>query len=438
MFESLESLGARAVEDARTLGASDAFVAVSRSANTEIQRRDGKTERLVESVSRSMSVQLWVDGRYSAQSTTDLRPEAITAFLKDAIALTRALEPDPHRVITDPSLYPTSLPALDIDDPALEKGMSPADREAWVAELEASARGHERVISVTSNLSYNRSLGVCVTSNGFRGRNVGTSVWPSVEVTLRDSGDKRASDGDYAGSRFLARLPPPASIGKQALSMAVLRLGSTAGPTTRTTMVVDPRVSASLIGRLLRPATANSIQQGRSFWSGKLGSKLLSDKLSIVDRPTLPQGLASRPFDGEGIAARDLPLVEAGVLKNVYVDTYYGRKAGMTPNTGSPSNRVVGLGERDLAGWLGAVGKGVLVTSWLGGNADANTGDFSFGIRGHLFEGGQIGAPVSEMNVTGNLTTLFASLAGTGNDPWVHGSTLCPTLVFEGVQFSGA
>ncbi len=438
MLDTLSQLAADGVARAKKLGANEAFVAVRRNAKTEIQRRDGKTERIVESVARSMSVQLYVDGRYSAQTTTDLRPEAVDQFLADAIALTRALEPDPHRSITDPALFPRSLAAVESDDAALAAGLSAADREAWVATMEEHARKHDRVISATANLTYERSLAACSTSNGFAGTNQGTHISPSVDVTLRDEGDKRAEDGDYAWTRFIGDLPSAASIGDSAIRMASTRLGAKKGPTLKGTMIVDPRVASMLIGRLLQPATGNALQQGRSFWAGKLGQKVLSDKLTIIDDPLLARGLASRPFDGEGIAAARLPIIEAGSLKNAYVDTYYGKKGGLSPTTGSPSNRVVSLGDKDLAGWIAAVNNGVLVTSWLGGNADANTGDFSFGMRGHLVESGKLGGPIGEMNVTGNFITLFAGLAGLGNDPWRYSSTLCPTLVFEGVQFSGA
>ena len=113
-------------------------------------------------------------------------------------------------------------------------------------------------------------------------------------------------------------------------------------------------------------------------------------------------------------------------------------RATATSTTGSSSNRVIQLGTRDREAILGAVGNGIYVTSWLGGNSDDNTGDFSLGMRGHLIENGEIGAPVGEMNVTGNLPELFGRLAVVGNDPWEWSSTRCPTLVFEGVQFSGA
>jgi len=203
-------------------------------------------------------------------------------------------------------------------------------------------------------------------------------------------------------------------------------------------MVVDASMAGSLIGRLLGPATAWRVQQGQSYWTNLIGEKAFSDKLTIVDDPLITRGFASRHYDSEGISAKALPIVEAGVIRNLYVDTYYGRKAGMTPTTGSASNRRVGSGEKSLAELLADVGNGVYVTSWLGGNADSTTGDFSLGIRGHMIENGQIAAPVGEMNVTGNLRDLFSRLEILGNDIYPYSATLSPSLVFADVDFSGA
>ncbi len=426
------------VERAKRAGAQEVFAVAGRSRSVELQRRDGATERLKEATSRSVSVQLWVDGRYSSQSTTDLRPDALDRFLADAVALTRALQPDPARLITDPTLFPTTVAAIEVEDPALVAGLDSAARERWVETMETEARRHERVISCTSNLTFRSATGACATSNGFVGLSASTDIWPSVEVTLRDEGDKRAADGDGYGARFLADLPDAATIGKNALAYTVARLGSAKVPTRKTTMVVDRQAAGSLISRLLSTANGSSIQQGRSFVADKVGKAIASSKLSILDDPLLPRGLGSRAFDGEGIAARTLPIVEKGVLTNVYVDTYYGRKGKLAVTTGGPSNRVVALGSKDRAAWIAAIGDGILVTSFMGGNSDANSGDFSFGIRGHLIQKGEIGAPIGEMNVTGNLLSLFASLSGVGSDPWRASTILAPTLVFDNVQFSGA
>ena len=125
------------------------------------------------------------------------------------------------------------------------------------------------------------------------------------------------------------------------------------------------------------------------------------------------------------------------MFRNLYVDTYYGSKLGARPTTGSGSNRVIELGTRGRDALIAAARDGIYVTSWLGGNMDPTTGDFSLGARGHLIEGGAIGAPCGEMNVTGNIVDLFSRLVEVGDDPWRYASTLAPTLVFEGVQFSG-
>jgi PmbA protein len=216
------------------------------------------------------------------------------------------------------------------------------------------------------------------------------------------------------------------------------RLDSRKGLTRKAAMLVDARAAGALVDRLLRPANARSVQQGQSFWAGRMGQTAFSKSLGIVDDPLIARGLASRLFDSEGISAREIPLIEAGTVRNLYVDTYYGRKGDMVPTTGEPSNRRVATGSHTLEELLAAVADGIYVTSWLGGNADNTTGDFSLGLRGHLVEDGRIGAPVGEMNVTGNLVDLFARLELVGNDVYPYATTLSPSLVFADVNFSGA
>ena len=133
-----------------------------------------------------------------------------------------------------------------------------------------------------------------------------------------------------------------------------------------------------------------------------------------------------------------MPIIEEGVLRNLYLSTYYGKKLEMAPTTGGSSNLVLKQGDRALASIIADTPDAVYVTSWLGGNSDGTSGDFSLGLRGHLIKDGVIGAPVGEMNITGNLLTLFSGLVEVGNDPWPYSSRLVPTLVFDGVGFSGA
>lgn len=437
MSELLQSATA-AVEMARKAGAQDAWASLSRDRSVSYTYRDGKIEKVEESTSRGLGISLYVDGRYSSHSTTDLRPERLQSFITEAVALTRALQPDPHRKIPDPSLF-KDRPTTDLErnDPAVAR-ITREQREAWCAEMDARAHADKRVISAESGLFSGESQGASASSNGFSGTWDGGYVGYNCSATVREGEDKRPEGSASAVGRYLAGLPEPGKIAEKALARALDRLGSKKGPTIRATMVVDPEAAVSLLSRALGPGSAAAIQQGRSFWTGKLGQPLFGDKLTITDDPLIPRGLGSRHFDGEGISAKRMPIIDKGVVKNIYIDTYYGRKLGMAPTTGSASNRVVALGDKNLAELLTQAGSGIYVTSWLGGNSDSTTGDFSLGLRGHLIENGKIGAPIGEMNVTGNLPALYRSLVAVGNDPYPYSSLRAPTLVFQDVQFSGA
>jgi PmbA protein len=438
MRADLKNQAAHAVELARKSGAQDAFATASQSRDVEFEYRDGALEKVKDTTSQSLAVQVYANDRYSSHQTTDLNPDRLGSFIGEAVAITRALEPDEYRKVTPAELF-ANRPADDLD--LVDSTIATLDRDqrlAWCEALDAASHGHERVISATAGVYDGTVNSASASSNGFVGSQQSTYCWLGSSVTLRDKGDKRAEDWFYAGGAHVADLPDPSGVGEEALNRTLSRLESEKGPTLKTTMIVDSRAAASLIGRLVRPANAGSVQQGRSFWATLMDEQAFSDKLTIVDDPLIKRGLASRHYDGEGISARRIPIVENGVVRNIYVDTYYGRKGGMTPTTGTASNRVVTPGEHSLEQLLAEVGDGIYVTSWLGGNADATTGDFSLGLRGHVVENGQAGRPVGEMNVTGNLKDLFSRLDMLGNDPYPYSSTLAPSLVFTDVDFSGA
>jgi PmbA protein len=437
MSAELQNKAIQAIEMLENAGADDAWATASQSRDVEFEYRDGALEKVKDTTSQALSVEIYVDGRYSSHATTDLNPERLQSFFAEAVAITRALEPDEYREITPPHLFAQRPTAhLDLVDQAVF-GIDREQRLQWCEILDASARDNERVISATGGVYDGSQISAAASSNGFRGTQESTYCWYGSSVTLRDHGERRAEDGFYAGGAHVSALPAASSVGRTALERALSRLGAAQGPTVKTTMLVDARAAGQLIGRLLRPANARNVQQEQSFWSGLIGEQAFSDTLTIIDDPLIPRGLASRHYDVEGISARRLPIVENGVVTNLYVDTYNGRKAGMQPTTGSPSNRVIGTGDYSLDALLAEVGDGVYVTSWLGGNADSTTGDFSLGVRGHMIENGKLGRSVGEMNVTGNLRDLFSRLVLVGNDVYPYSSTLSPSLVFADVDFSG-
>lgn len=434
---SLLQQAAAAVEAAKAAGASDAWAGAGTSRQVEFSVRDGALEKVSEATTSSMALELWVDGRYSTHRTTDLRPESLARFAREAVALTRHLQPDPFRSIPDPALFEgRSDVDLDLVDPTVA-ALTREDREALCRAQNEQLAGQDGVVSATSGTSDGHGVSVSVSSNGFSGSHEHTWLWLGSELTMKQD-DGLTEAWMWGGGPHRAQAPTPDAVAAETLKRARDREGSAKGPTRKGLMIVDPSAAASLVRRLLGPASGRSVQQGQSFWADRMDQPLLSDKLTIFDDPLLPRGLSSRHFDGEGIASRRLPIVDQGRLVNLYLDTYYARKLDRAPTTGGSSNVVVQPGRRDLAGIVADADQAIYVTSWLGGNADGTTGDFSFGMRGHLVQDGRIGAPVGEMNVTGNLLSLFASLVEVGNDPWPYSGTLAPTLVFDGVDFSGA
>lgn len=427
-----------AVELASKHGADGAWATTSSVRSTNCTVRAGKLETMQQSNSRSLSLEVYVDGRYFTHTTSDLRPSEITGFVKDAVALTRALERDPYRSLPDPALYAgRSDVDLQMYDPAID-ALDVDRRVAMCMAADARVTGKPGVISATSATSDTRWEQAAVSSNGFSGTQRGTDVSLSTSVTMRDAGDKRPENGFWVSQRHLADLRDPGEVAELALARAQARLGARKGPTVTTTLVADRMVVPQLVSMLLSPASGSAIQQGRSFWAERRGKPVLARQLEIVDDPLLVRAPSSHAFDGEGIASRRRTVIAGGALQMLFVDTYYARKLGIAPTTGGWSNLVITPGKGDVAALAAAARTGVYVTDWLGGNADDTTGDFSLGLRGHMIENGKIGAPVGEMNATGNLVDLFAHITAIGGDVWTEGWMRAPSLAFAKVSFSGA
>jgi len=409
-----------AIQTALKGGAREASATITRSRDVSVEWRDGKVERINEATRRSLTLQLYVDGRYSVASSSDLRPEALATFIADGIVMTRVLTEDPFRALPDPALYQGRASTdLQLDDPAYLK-VTPERRRQAAREMEEAARavkGSEAILS--------------------EGNRVDTVFFCSAQVSVKDKDDRRPEEFDYAGARYVGEVPAVAAIGRGACERALSRLGSKKGESAAMTLVIDNRAGGTLVGALGQPLSGMALQQKRSFLEGKQGQAIGSPLFDVSDDPHIPKAFGSRLYDNEGMAARRLPVFEKGVLSNYFVDTYYAKKLKMAPTTGGRSNLVFTLGPKSQSEILKDVGEAVLVTGFLGGNSNPTTGDYSYGIKGFRIRAGQRAEPLSEMNIAGNLGDLLKKLAAVGNDPWPYSSLRTPTLVFEGVQFAG-
>lgn len=439
-MSDLLTVAQQVVEVAKAGGANEVMASAYKSREVEIAWRDGRVEKVSEATSRGVSLALYVDGRYSVVSTSDLRPDALKAFVNESLGMARTLSPDENRTLCDPKLYEgRANKDLQCEDPDYDSVTADKRRELAKALEEAarSVSGKGEILSVESSVSDTSSEGARVTSNGFIGERRVTSFSAYAATTVKDPDGRRPDGYDAAGTRYFVDLPKAEAIGKKATERALACIGSTKMDSTVLPMIVENRVGARLVRALLGPLSGRSLQQKQSFLDGKIGKEVSSKLLSITDDPFVMRGLGSRLWDGEGISAKKFPVIEQGILKSYYIDDYYGRKLKVAPTTGSSSNLTFALGTAGLDKILSEVGKGVLVTGFLGGNSNGTTGDYSFGIQGFLVDKGVLVKPIGEMNISGNQAELWKKLTMVGNDPYPYSSTLTPTLVFSDVQFAG-
>ncbi len=387
----------QALQQARAAGAAQARVSLSRSRAVEVKVRAGKIETLQEATRVSLDLALFVDGRYSAHRTSDLRSAALSSFVREAVAATRHLGPDPARGLPPAERCRGYAPeALDLADPAV-LSLSPEERRRRALELEALGRqaAGARCLSVTASFEDASEQRHLLLSSGAALYEESTAAWWGLQVSVKGDDERRPEDGSWAGACHLADLPSASGLAEDAAQRALAQLGAEQPKTSRGTVVVESRAAGTLLDYLIRALDGRSVQQDRSFLTGRQDQPVGSAALDLREAPLRCRGLASRHFDAEGMAAQPFALFEEGVLRNLYLDSTYARKLGRTPTTGSSSNLVLRPGSKSLADLIKAAGDGVLLQAFLGGNANGTTGDFSLGFRGQRIVGGEVAGPVA-------------------------------------------
>lgn len=427
-----------AMDYARKKGADQVAISLSNSRQIEIEFRNKQLDKVKESTQSSLNLNVYVQQRYSGHSTNDLRKDALKKFIDEAVIGTKFLTRDEYRSLPDPKYYPgESRLDLNLCDTSYDS-IDSSERVKMAAAIEQAAMAQsDNIISTTSSYQDGYFENVLIHSNGFSGATESTSFGAGAEVTVNDPAGSRPEDYYYARARFHRELLAPELIGKKAAMGALQKIGQKKIASGKYDIIVENRTGGRLIGLLIYPMTANALQQKRSFLDGMLDKKIAAATFTMIDDPTIVRGFGSRNFDGEGLAVQRRVMIDQGLLRQYYIDNYYGKKLGMAPNSGSTTNLIFKYGNRGQEDLLKDVTKGILVTGFIGGNSNSTTGDFSFGVVGHLIENGEPVHPINEMNISGNSRELFHQLVELGNDPYPYSSWRIPTMWFEEVQFSG-
>ncbi len=434
----LSRVAEKALDAAKKAGATEASASVRQSRFFSVSIEDGEVDSLEESADRGLSLRLFVEGRYLAASTSDLRPDALRDFVSRGVEAARFLDEEPDRRLPDEELL-ADPPSVDLQnyDPAIDE-VSKEHKMDMAVQAEASARAVDPAIFHAQARFYeSRRERVLHNSAGFEGHQLSTGFYVSASAFARDTEHKQRVQWDYRNGVKLSMLDDPAAVGVEAANRALRARGSRQVPSGKYDLVLENRVGDWLLRLLLVPINGRILYQERSFLRDKLGEQVATPLLTIRDEPKLKRALGSRLFDGEGIASRPRAIVEQGVLKNFFLDTFHARKLGIAPTSGSSSNLVLAPGENSPDQIIKGVKKGIWVTGMQGGGSNSLTGDFSSGIGGFLIENGEVGHPVGEINVAGRTQDLLMSIAEVGNDPFLHSRRRVPTLKLPDLAVSG-
>jgi len=435
--DTYKKLARWAMEFSLSKGCQAARVSVYSGSDTEFEIRDKQLDKLQQSSENQMVLSLYVDERYGSFSTNRMEKKELEKFITNAVESVRYLAPDTLRQLPNSDkYYKGGQPDLIIHDPKIST-LQPDEQLQLAQDAANEILGtDERILSVQSAYNDGESSSYMIASNGFEGENSVSYFSLSVSVSVKGEGESRPESYWFDQALSFEDLIKK-DIGKIALERTLRKLGQEKIESGNYSMIVDNMNSVRLLSPILSVLNGSALQQNNSFLLDKKGEQVLSDKVTLVDDPHIPHSFGSRYFDSEGVATQKRSIFNKGVLETYFIDTYNGLKMGVEPTISGPSHLILEQGPHSMEEMIAALDKGILVTGFNGGNSNSSSGDFSFGIEGFLIENGKLTQPVSGMNITGNMLTLWNNLAEIGNDPRVNNAYQIPSLRFEDVDFSG-
>jgi PmbA protein len=426
-----------ALQRARKAGATAAEVAAHASQGLAVNVRLGQVETLEHMQDRGISVSVLIGYRIGHASSADLSRGTIEACVDKAVDIARYTQEDPCNGLADPELLATVFPDLDLWHPAT------MDAQAAIERALACEQAGREVSGITNSegASFDAGLGLNVYGNthGFVGRSAGTRFSQSC-VLIAGKGDAMQRDYSYDSRRSLADLEPAELTGRAAAARTVRRLGARQLKTERMPVLFAPEVAKGLIGHLVGAISGSALYRNASFLKDAAGERVFQPWLTLTERPHLLRGAGSAAFDSEGVATRERNIVEQGVLQGYALSTYSARRLGLqtTANAGGVRNLLLQPGGEGSGELLSATHRGFYVTELMGQGVSLVTGDYSRGAVGFLVDNGQLGQPVEEVTIAGNLRDMYRDLDAAGTDLDTRGNVHTGTVRIRAMTIAGA
>lgn len=435
-----------AVQKAVKLGAKAAEAYIGSSKELAIDVRNGAVETMKLAEDRGLGVRVFTGSQTGFAFTTELGDAALEETVLQALANARLAEPDPHRLLPAPA---PDYPQLDLDDPAIMQNTVEYKIE-MARDMENQARARDNRVSIIESSTYqDGEVEVAlVNSRGLDLYYRGSYCGLYIALVAGTGADSQTGFAMHYTLRFQDL--NPGLLGQQAADRAVRMLGAETGPTRQAAVVLEPYVAAGFLGVLAPALTAEAVQKGRSLFAGRVGQQVASDQIHIIDDGTMAGGLASAPFDGEGVPSSRTVLIQEGKLQCFLHNSYTASKDGVlstgngvrssfkgAPEVG-PTNFFIQPGHMTPEQIIGQVDSGLYVTEVMGlHTANPISGDFSFGVSGIWIENGKLARPVRGMAIAGNMMDVIKNVDAVGRDLQFFGGRGAPTIRIARMSISG-
>ncbi|MDE2572820.1 MAG: TldD/PmbA family protein [bacterium] len=435
-------LAHQAVASAMAAGAGQAEATVLVSDTFSAEARDDQITKLEQSVGRSLSLRVFVDGRKATLGTTDLSRDGLKALIERCVGAARSVERDPLGGLPEPQ------PLVASGDLRIEehdvRARTEEEKLADVLAMEREMRAYDARIdnSNGSRIADAVTTLALVNSLGFEGSYTASSVSLSSSPVARDGEEMRTAHFGSSG-RGYARTEAPSRIARVAAQRAVQMCGARKPQTALLPVIFERDIAAVVLGDLFAACSGANVSIENSFLAGRLGERIGSDLVTIVDDGLLPGGMGTQPFDSEGVPARKLPVFEHGVLRNFLFDTYHARKLG-AKSTGNahgggvgPNNFYLLPGSETLEELIARTPRGILVLDIIGFATEHVTGTWSRGASGFAIENGKLAYPVDGFTIAGNLCGMLGAIDGVANDLIFESPIVSPSLRVAEMTVSG-
>lgn len=436
--DALKQMTEDALKLAKQAGASHAEVDVSFGTGQTVSVRKGETENIEYNRDKGVSVTVYFGHKKGYASSSDFSSQAIKDTVDAACNIAKFTAEDSFCGLADAHLMAKTVLDLNLYHP-WSLPVEEASEIAKRCEAAALAVDSKRITnSEGASVSTNEGLFVYANTHGFVGGYPSSRHSISCSVIAEEAGAMQR-DYWYTSARDIGDMRTPEFVGQLAGERTVRRLGSRPIKTGQYPVLFEAPLASGIISSLVSAISGGNLYRKSSFLLDSLGKQVASSLLNIEELPHVQKGLASSPFDNEGVVAQPRMLVKNGVLQGYILSSYSARKLGMqtSGNAGGAHNLVVQPTGQSFAALLAMMGTGLVVTELLGHGLNMVTGDYSRGAAGFWVENGVIAYPVEEITIAGNLKQMLNQIIAVGNDAVVPSAKQTGSLLIESMTVAG-